>query len=170
MSINNRNPASSTPSALPYPLHRLNTPQIKSWLSIDSWKHEQAARLAERYRTGVGVLSPTMYLFALVDPRGGIRELVAPFHRYEMWQIANQPETEECPCGQFFDPEAQGPWRTRPEFERGVHHPFCQFDPFAKNVFARAAAMAIDRLEQGHGNPQARPDEWNRIRTEEAAR
>lgn len=168
--INNRNPATSTPKGLPYPIHRLNTPQMKMWLASESWKREQASRLSARYREGVGVLSPTMYLFALVDPRGNIRELPPPLHRYQMWQIANQPTVELCPCGEFFYPEVQGPWKLNPEFERGVHHPLCQFDPHATRVFKRAATMAFERLEQGAEDPQARPDEWDKIRKEEASR
>ena len=108
MAINNRNPASSTPSHLPFPLHRLNTPQMKMWLISENWRREQAARFADKYRGGVGVLSPTMFLFATVNPRGVIIERQAPFHRFEMWQIANQPETQFCPCGDFFDPEGRG--------------------------------------------------------------
>lgn len=170
MSINNRNPATSTPKDLPFPIHRLNTPQMKMWLASESWKREQAARLAERYRGGVGLLSPTMFLFATVDPRGNIRAYVPPFRRYEMWQIANQPETERCPCGDFFDPEVQGPWRDRPDFERGVHHPLCQFDPHAQKVFVLAASRANERLDRGEENPQERPDEWIKIREEVASR
>jgi hypothetical protein len=166
--INNRNPASSTPKNLPFPLHRLNTPQVKMWLASESWRREHAARLAEKYRGGVGVLSPTMYLFVVVDPRGVITERQPPYHRFEMHQIDNQPEPERCPCGDYFDPEARGPWRLRPEFERGEHHPLCQFDPFSKRTFYRAAVMANDRLDRGEENPQERPDEWLKIR--EAAR
>jgi hypothetical protein len=137
---------------------------MKMWLASESWKREQAARFRDKYRGGVGLLSPTMYLFATVDPRGNIRELAPPFHRYEMWQTANQPEIERCPCGDYYDPEVGGPWRDRPEYERGVHHPFCQFDPHAKKVFHKAAELAVTRLEQGARDAQERPDEWNKIR------
>lgn len=170
MTITNLNPASSTPTKLPYPIHRLNTPQMKMWLISVSWRREQAARFSERYRGGVGILSPTMFLFALVDPRGNIVERHPPYHRFEMWQIANRPKTEICPCADFFDPEVGGAWKLRPEWERGVHHPLCQFDRHAKTVFAKAATLANERLDRGEKNPQARPDEWNRLRDQEASR
>lgn len=170
MTITNLNPASSTPKGLPYPIHRLNTPQMKMWLISTSWRREQAARFSERYRGGVGVLSPTMFLFALVDPRGNIVERHPPYHRFEMWQIANRPQTEICPCANFFDPEVGGAWKLRPEWERGIHHPLCQFDQHAKTVFRKAATLANDRLDRGEKTPQERPDEWNRLRDQEASR
>lgn len=170
MAINNRNPSSSTPKDLPFPIHRLNTPQMKMWLISESWRREQAARLSEMYRGGVGVLSPTMFLFATVDPRGVITERQPPYNRYQMWQIANQPETESCPCGDYFDLEVKGPWREHPKYERGLHHPLCQFDKHATKVFQRAASLAGERLDRGEKESQARPDEWNRLRDEEASR
>lgn len=158
----NRDPRSSTPSDLPYPLHRLNTPQTKVWLISLEARRQIANALALKYRGGVGVLTATQRLFALVDPRGAIQELAPPHRRYEMWQIANRPQAPECPCADYIDPEVQGPWR-----ERGsdLHHPLCQFDKTAASVFVRAAREAHARISAGMG-PQERPDEWNRMREE----
>lgn len=160
-------PSSSTPRDLPYPLHRLNTPQTKIWLISLSVRRGMADALIRRYPGGFGVLSATQRLFALVDPRGAIRELPPPHRRYEMWQIANKPTVPECPCASFFDPEVQGCWR-----ERGGsigHHPLCQFDRTSESVFVRAARTAHERLVGG-GPAQERPDEWIRMRQEAAGR
>jgi hypothetical protein len=118
------------------------------------------------YRGGVGVLSYSQHLFALVDPRGNILPQAPPFRRFEMWQIANQPRPGECPCAEFIDPEVQGPWRDR---QTGAHHPLCQFDRTAKRVFVDAQKSAVQRMQQGQ-SAQARPDEWLRMRKEAASR
>lgn len=164
MGISNLDPRTSTPkTGLPYPLHRINTPQIKVWLINPEFKRVLGAALIRRYPTGVGVLSPTLRLFALVNPKGVVRELPPPHNRYEMWQIANAPEVPECACANFFDPEVGGAWR-----ERGGdagHHPLCQFDKTALRVFVKAADAAVQSVERG-GPTQARPDEWLKMREE----
>lgn len=165
--ISNADPRTSTPTGLPYPLHRLNTPQTKVWLISEGAKRQIAAALVRRYPGGVGVLSATQRLFALVDPRGNVRALPPPHRRYEMWQISNRPDLPECPCANFFDPEVGGAWREC-GYEAG-HHPLCQFDRTSEKVFVLAAERANGRLNQGLA-PQDRPDEWIKIREEVAGR
>lgn len=164
MAITSQDPRSSTPrTGLPYPLHRLNTPQTKVWLISPHARNAIAMKLARMYRGGVGVLSATQRLFAVVDPKGNVRELPPPHRVYEMWQIANAPQVAECPCANFIDLEVQGPWRERgPE---AGHHPLCQFDRTAERVFVEASRTAKERLQKG-GPPQERPDEWLKIRKE----
>jgi hypothetical protein len=128
-------------------------------------KHQMASALIRRYPGGVGILSATQRLFALVDPRGNVRELPPPHKRYEMWQIANRPMVPECPCADYFDPEVEGCWRERGS--NAGHHPLCQFDRSSASVFVRAAREAHQRIAQGSG-PQERPDEWIRMREEES--
>jgi len=84
-----------------------------------------------------------------------------------MWQIANRPEIPECPCASFFDPEVGGAWRERGG--RAGHHPLCQFDRTVGRVWDIATKQAEERESRGE-NPQARPDEWLRIREEVASR
>jgi hypothetical protein len=159
----NFDPRSSTPSDLPYPLHRLNTPQTKLWLIFPSMKSQMASALVKKYPGGVGILSATQRLFALVDPRGNVRDLPPPHRRYEMWQIANQPRVPECPCADYFDPEVAGCWRERGE--NAGHHPLCQFDRSSATVFVRAAREAHEQIAKG-GEAQKRPDEWLIMREE----
>lgn len=163
MSINNRNPASSTPSGMPYPLHRLNRPSTIAWLSSENTRRQMASALLNNrpeYRGGFGVISATQLLFAVVDPRGGIRELQPPFKSFEMHQIANKPELDECPCANYVELESMGTWA---DSGKPGHHPLCQFDPHAVKTFVTAAKVANERLSQGL-SPQARPDEWDKIR------
>jgi hypothetical protein len=159
----NFDPRSSTPHDLPFPLHRMNRPQTIMWLASETWRRNFCSVKLKTYRGGFGVLSATQYLIAKVDPRGNIQDLVEPFRRFEMWQIANRPEIEECPCAYFFDPEVGGEWRERDG--KNGHHPLCQFDKSAVPVFKRAAGEAWNRIKEGH-DPQARPDEWLRMREE----
>lgn len=164
-----------------FPLHRLNTPLTKIWLIGGAIRRTLAAALSRRYRAGVGICAANMDLIATVDPRGAVRELSPPFRRYELWQLANAPPPGEgesaCPCGEYFDPECGGPWRTR---ESRDHHPFCQFERVSARVFKQAQGQAAERvgIKIEHGTPvvdgserlkenvpaQARPDEWNRLR------
>lgn len=173
MAINNRNPKSSTPSDLPYPLHRLNRPQNALWFVSPGAAREIAARLLKLYPGGFGVLAWSQHLFALVQPNGVIRPAKQPFVRYEMWQLANAPDTEQCPCADFIDLESGGPWSLR-EGKLG-HHPMCQFDPHAQKTYTEAGRQAVERMglkSDGHGGwvatkdapAQARPDEWIKIR------
>ena len=142
-----------------FPLHRLNTAQTKAWVSFETSRAMIASNLSKKYpKTGVGLLSATMYLFVLINPRGGFRLLTAPLVQYEMFQVANAPyHWEECACRNYFDPEVQGPWRERGE-DAG-HHPFCQFNNTAVPVYKKCFESATRRAEQGVV-PQARPDEW----------
>lgn len=163
MSINSTDPRSSTPKDLPFPLHRLNSPQTKMWLISLHAKRQMASELARKYRGGVGVLSATQRLIATVDPRGAVTELAPPHRRFEMWQLANRPQVPECPCANYFDPEVEGPWSERGE--GAGHHPLCQFDQMSQSVFSRAAKEAHSRISRG-GPAQERPDEWIRMRDE----
>ena len=168
-----------------FPLHRLNVPRTKMWLISDANKRRTSDALSKLYRGGVGVCSATLRLMALVAPNGTYRELAPPFRKYEMWQIANKPHTLglECQCAEYFDPEVGGPYR-----ERGPaagHHPMCQFDQTSSVVFREAQGRAANRLGMTFVGgvpivdgtakpksvikpltPQARPDEWERIRAE----
>lgn len=175
-----------------FPLHRLNIPRTKMWLVSKSWQAEQAKILARGYRGGVGICSATCRLFAFVEPGGNVRELKRPFRKYEMWQMTNAPKAPECPCGEYFDPEVQGPYKERgPE---AGHHPMCQFEQTAGAVFKQAQGQAANRMglvfefgvpvidpmrgatnsnAAGAGKalvksltPQARPDEWEKLRKE----
>ena len=159
----NFDPKSSTPHDLPFPLYRMNTPQTTVWHMSEYARNQFAKNLVKKYKGGIGILSFDQLLIAKVDPRGNIQLLPAPHKRFEMWQIANRPELEECPCANFIDLEVEGPWRERGG--RYGHHPFCQFDKTAAPVFDRAGKEARSRLSQGHG-PQERPDEWLRMREE----
>lgn len=175
--ITNQRPGSSTPRSLPYPIHRLNTPQIQVWLISVTARREFASNLVKRpeYSGGVGLLSPDLHLFAVVDPHGNIRELPPPHRVFEMWQIENQPDLPRCPCANFIELESGGPWA---ESGKEGHHPLCQFDPTGAIVFGIASKKALHRVgvevrgdslvrvEKTGKAPQERPDEWDRIRTE----
>ena len=93
MSINNRNPGSSTPTELPFPLHKLTAAQNHLWFILCAKgraTNEMAAGLVRLYPGGCGVLSWSMHLFARVDPRGVIHPERQPFRQFEKWQIANK--------------------------------------------------------------------------------
>lgn len=146
-----------------FPLHLFNEKQTKLWLVRADARRPMAAYLIQsRYRGGFGLLSCHLELIAMVDPRGVIRELRAPFQRFEMWMASNAPNpVEECACRNFVDPEVQGPWSQRDG--KNGHHPFCQFDRTAPLVFVDAAQSANARLDEGQ-RPQKRPDEWLKMR------
>ena len=161
MPITNADPRSSTPGALPYPIHRLNKPQSQLWFI----NHRQiAAELVRLYPGGVGVLVWSQHLIAVVNPRGAATPMPPPFKWYPIWMIANKPTPPECPCADYIDPEVQGPWRERGTDE---HHPHCQFEKTAVKGFLTAQKLAVDRMianPKGTANAQERPDEWIRIR------
>lgn len=151
-----------------YPLHRLNTAQTKSWLKFPNARPFVASTLAKQYRRGVGLLSATLRLFVIVDPRGQFRELPKPWAEFEMWQVDNAPaHYVECACRNYFDPEVQGPWKARGE--QAGHHPFCQFNGTAVPVYQRCFESAVHRSEQGL-DPQARPDEWFKAKIDAGVR
>jgi hypothetical protein len=160
MAINNRNPKSSTPTDLPFPLHKLTAAQNALWFVNP---RPMAAALVKLYPGGVGVLSWSMHLFARVDPRGVIEPMRQPFRQFEKWQIANKAESDFCQCLGYYDPEVGGPWSLRgPEVG---HHPLCEYDKTVKPVFKEAARRANENLAKG-GPAQERPDEWLKIREE----
>lgn len=164
MAINNRNPASSTPTDLPFPLHKLTQAQNNLWFIAP---RPMAAMLVRLYPGGCGVLSWSMHLFCRVDPKGIVHPEREPFRRFEKWQIANKAESEQCQCAGYFDPELGGPWSLRGEGHG--HHPLCEYDKHSKVVFKEAAAKALRSLEKG-GPAQERPDEWLKIREDVAKR
>lgn len=154
-----------------FPLFRLNSLQILFWTAGNNFhgtnmRAALASTISKTYRTGVVVLSPTLYAIATVDPRGRITELQPPFQQFEMWQVCNKPSVryDQCACRNYWDPEVQGPWRMR-EKERGmdIHHPHCQFDRTAKKVWTTNYRTGHERAAADL-NPQARPDEWVRTR------
>lgn len=161
-----------------FPIHRMNQVQTLAWLTVPAWRRRFSDFLVkQRYRGGFGVCSATLRLIAVVDPRGAVRELAPPHRRFEMWQVANAPRPNECPCADFYDPEVGGRFRERSA--PGQHHPLCQFDRTAAPVFREAQRRAFDRLDiqviDGIGvlpqketrkTAQSRPDEWQNIRKE----
>lgn len=156
-----------------FPLFRLNSLQILFWTAGRDFhgtnmRRALASVISKTYRTGVVVLSPTLYAIGTVDPMGRITELPPPFQQFEMWQVANKPSVryDQCACRNYWDPEVQGPWRLR-EKERGldIHHPFCQFDRTAMPVWTTSYQSGHQRAAADL-NPQKRPDEWVRTRQE----
>jgi len=158
-----------------FPLHRLNSAEIKLWMMTSARPIIARSLLRRRYPGGFGVLTPHLRLICRVDPRvlqasgfglrasGGVTELQPPFTQFQMWQIANIPRAPVCACHNYYDPEAQGPWSLRPEADRGEHHPMCQFDRHAVPVFQQAYDGAHSRLAEKL-SPQKRPDEWVKLR------
>ena len=114
----------------------------------------------------MGILAVNRQLIARVEKSGAVVELPPPHRRYEMWQIANQPTVNECPCSHFYDPESEGPWRHK---NTDHHHPICQYSRTSQQVFIRANQIANERASQGL-SLQARPDEWDRLRREAESR
>lgn len=151
-----------------FPLFRMNSDTVKYWLIGGALRRELANTIAKTWRTGVVVLSPTLYAIGIVRPDGSTEDLRPPFRSYHMWQIANKPSAKygECACRNYYDPEVGGPWSMR-ERERGldIHHPHCQFERTATAGWTQAYRSATARQDQGL-NPQARPDEWVRTRQE----
>ncbi len=137
------------------PLHLFTRVETALWVAGGQTQRALAAKLANQYRTGVGVLSCTYLLIAYVQPNGLVRLLAPPFQRFEPYQIANKPRTDECACADFFDPETGGPWRNRGSED---HHPVCMFDRHALRV-----AVGNNRL---HAEGKARPDTLDRLREE----
>jgi hypothetical protein len=136
------------------PIHRLNTTLTKCWFLGGVLRRQVCNALAHRYESGCGVLTDTMWLIAYVDPHGRERELTAPFKKYEIYQIANQPTVNECPCADFYDPKMGGPWSVN---HPNLHHPLCQYEPASKKVFETLWKM---------GKPLDRGDGWDRLRKE----
>jgi hypothetical protein len=140
------------------PLHRFNQIQSHVWITNPIARRVMASELVKRYPGGVGVLDWKLRLICRVQPNGAVEILRPPYQRYEMWQVANAPKAEACPCGDFFDPESKGPWKDRAR--PGEHHPFCQFDRTAIRVFDAA-------MNQVKSGAKPRPDEWQRLRERE---
>jgi hypothetical protein len=148
-----------------YPLHRLNSAMMLAWLMYPVIRRQMASWMGKNYRTGVVVLSPTLYAIATVTPTGSINPLAPPFKQFEFWQIDNKPSLKysECACRNFWDPESEGPWGLRDK-ERGrdIHHPFCQGRQSAVKTWGQAKVTAEHNLEEKK-KAQSRPDEWIRI-------
>lgn len=151
-----------------FPLFRMNSDVVKYWLLGGPLRAQLASTVAKTYKTGVVMLSPTLYAIGLVDPRGNAHELKPPFRSYEMWQVCNAPSARygECVCRTFYDPESGDAWGKRDaERARDQHHPHCQFERTAVKGWVRAKISAEDRTQR-HLTPQTRPDEWIRTQRE----
>lgn len=149
-----------------YPLFRMNTATVKCWLIGGVLRRQLANTVAKTWKTGVVMLSPTLYAIGTVDPRGNPSSLSPPFKKFEMWQVCNKPSVRysECACRHYYDPEVQGPWHLRDK-ERGadIHHPHCQFSRTAAAGWTQDYKSAVARKRAGM-SAQARPDEWVRTR------
>jgi hypothetical protein len=151
-----------------YPLHRLNTAMMRSWLLFPHLRREMGSWLSKNYKTGCVVLSPELRAFAVVAPNGQLRALPYPYRKFQFWQVSNKPSARyaECACRDFYDPESHGRWGDRDrERMADIHHPHCQGREVAIATWARDFSAADSRVAQGKA-PQERPDEW--IRTAEA--
>lgn len=136
------------------PLHRMNQLLTRVWVFGGEPRKQMVRSLCGRYKGGVGLCSASLHLVAFIAPDETYRELPPPHRQYEMWQMANKPQAPECPCMAFIDIENGGrPWR-----ERGTdrHHPLCQWERSAKDVFVRYGQLEA----QG----KARPDDLTRVR------
>lgn len=137
------------------PLHLLTANETKLWAAGGQLQRALAAKLANQYRSGAGVLAWTGYLIAYVQPNGIARCLAPPFTHHERHEIANKPTPADCPCAEFYDPEHGGPWKHRNSAD---HHPACQFD--------RDAIKTITENNRLHGQGMGRPDLLIRLREE----
>lgn len=151
-----------------FPLFRMHSAQTKLWLISPIFQRQLGSTISKTYRTGVVMLAANLDAIATVDPRGNVTALRPPHRKFEMWQICNMPSIRysECACRNYWDTEAGAPWGSR-DTERGrdVHHPFCQFVRVAKATFNEAGFRSFEHLKE-LGRPEARPDEWQRLRTE----
>ena len=147
-----------------YPLHRLNSAHIRLWLYVPVLQRQLASWLGRQYKTGVVLLSPTLFAFAKVAPNGQVTPLAPPFKRFQFWQCDNKPSLRynECACRNYIDPESGDRWGAR-DRERlsDIHHPFCQGRETAAVVWKQSFKSATARMGEGK-SPQARLDEWIR--------
>lgn len=144
-----------------YPLHRLNTGHMYTWLCLPIMRRQFASWIAKNYKTGCVLLSPTLRAFATVAPNGQITELAPPHKKFEFWQIANKPSARyaECACRNFYDEETGGPWGNRDkERNADIHHWACQCREVATATWDYAYAAAKARMAEKRA-PEARPDE-----------
>jgi hypothetical protein len=168
------------------PIHKLTTTQAKYWFMGEDYKRTFATNLVrQRYRGGVAICSPTLWMFAMISPNGAVRELQPPFKGVLLSEIANAPgrpghihDLSECQCAAFYDPESRGPWKARGDKRsKEKHHPLCQFaltsmvvyEHFANKVSINPDTIDIPGVRgvefDGPGTICARPDAW--IRKEE---
>lgn len=157
--------------------HKLTELQGRAWCFSEDVRRKMASQLAKLYpQNGCGVCSAEMKLVAYVMPGGRFRMLVAPFKRIPIYAIANKPRETECPCANFFDPEVKGPWSER---GAGKHHPMCQFQRGAQQVFEEVAkakgtapvyidGKGVARREQR--GQRVRPDLMIRVQREVLSR
>jgi len=102
-----------------YQLHALSRPQTKLWLLDPGARNDMATILAKKYPGGVGVLSDTKLLMALVDPLGILQELEPTYRRYQEGPIADllrdcsQPDAQPSPEETFRARTRRGHMRAR---------------------------------------------------------
>lgn len=168
------------------PLIRLDVSQTKLWwmptkdghMGLTATKQLIGRVMGKRYGTCI-ILTDDLYAVAKSDHAGRLELASAPYRRFEMWQIHNQPELVKCHCANFLDPETQGPWRLR---NSNRHHPMCVYDRPAMAVFqqfAGANRLIFDAQARGTQKDVAsaikevqgvvqrqRPDAWTKARDE----
>lgn len=95
---------------------------------------------------------------AKVLPSGKIELAKAPYTRYAMWQMSNNPTPANCHCADFVDPEVVGPWKVR-NSER--HHPMCIYDRTSQVVFSQFARNPMtSQSDLKRELDHQRPDAW----------
>lgn len=135
------------------PIHRMSRAQETAWLRGGDPKRLLGDWLVKRYPGGGAVTSPGFLLVGWFDNRGNCNDLSPPFQVIHYSKVANAPEVPTCPCGEFYDPETNGPWRLRGSRE---HHPLCQYEPASTKVW--------DILQARGVQAPIRPDDWEKIR------
>ena len=117
------------------PLHLLTNRQTKLWVTLPGVRRVMAQELLRRYPNGCHVLAwRGLKHFCNVDPVGRVHELPPPFRQYDRSQIANKPHVPDCACADMHH-EEYGSWRNHPDFQKGLHHPYCQFDATSEQVY-----------------------------------
>lgn len=152
------------------PLYLLTNKQTKMWITMPGVRRVIASELVRRYPTGCGVLAwRGLKHIANIDPQGRVHELPPPFRQYQRSQIANKPRAVECACADLEHPE-YGEWRNHPDYAKGIHHPFCEFDPTSpqvyREVFLKRTGGQTD-FDPDVGKVRVipiRPDEYDRTR------
>lgn len=151
-----------------YPLFRCNRAIFAHWTAGGILQRNLCNVISKTWRTGAVILTPRLYAVGWVDPRGNGHPMNPPYRQYQMWEICNKPSAKyaECACRMYYDPESGGAWGLRDrERSRDLHHPHCQFERRAIQGWKQDYLSAVRRVSEGRA-PQARPDEWNRTRSE----
>lgn len=150
--------------------YQLTKDQTKLWLRMPGVRRVMAAEYLRRYPAGCHILAWSWGLpchIATIDPRGEVRKLPRPYRRVPYHEISNKPDTPACPCADLLHPE-YGSWRNHPDFSKGLHHPYCQFDKTSGTVYREV----LLKTTGGEPHPELgkvryipqRPDEMDRAR------